>query len=124
MKFEQFNKTIFQDKEIKWFDNTGVIKLDDNRRAEIKLSTSNVANNYTKYNVQIIHKENGKVTSKDFQFSDYMDQKDRIDNRKDYDGKFYAWYNEGSIDWYIARPSKRNIDKLTRAIMEYIDLYK
>ncbi|HZK27062.1 MAG TPA: hypothetical protein VFD00_05960 [Thermoclostridium sp.] len=123
MTFTEFNHSIFKNKYIKWFDRSGILKIDGDRRAEITLSTNGIAGAYGGYLVKIIHKRYGRVSSKNFSFNDYMDITDSTRRHGLYVGGFSVHTNS-SVDWYIAVPSERNLQQLTSAIMDYIELYK
>jgi hypothetical protein len=123
MKFKIINEGIFKNNDIKWFDKMGIFPIDENRLAEIRLSTSGTADHYTKYQVEIINKFNGRISIHDFDFRNYLDKDDRADSRKDYKGGFHIWDSD-NINWYIAIPTEKNLKKLTTAIMEYIEMYK
>lgn len=121
MTFADFNRNIFKNPNIKWFDRTGVLLIDQFIRAEIILCRD--THNYNSYQVRIVHKRKGTITTKNFRFDYYLNSSDRIDNRKDYNGNFHVWAENG-VDWYVARPSELNIKRLTDAIMEYIDCFR
>lgn len=124
MSYTEFNHNVFRNPNIKWFDRIGIMPIDFDRRVEIMLDTGGCFNNYVLYRVKIIHKRNGTITVKTFRFDDYLSKSDRIDNRKDYNGSFHVWANNGNVDWYVARPSEQNIKRLTNAIMKYIEIYR
>lgn len=123
MSFTEFNKSIFKDNNIQWFDRTGILKIDENRRAEISLRTNGIADVYNSYFVKIIHKENGQISVKNFLFDDYMDITASSKRHNLYVGGFSVNIAD-RVDWYIAVPSERNLQQLTSAVMDYIELYK
>lgn len=123
--FGEFNKSIFKDKDISWFDRKGVIPLDNKRNAEIILKDKHIVGFYDCYIIQVIHKLNGLITSHEFYINEYLDISDRIDNRSDWDVGFEVWYNtQKGVEWYISIPSEQNIKKLTEAIFDFIALYR
>lgn len=124
MNFSEFNKNFFNNSDITWFDRKGVLKIDENKRAEITLSTNGYSSRYDSYFVKIIHKDNGKIAAKNFLFDEYMDIADSTRKYNLYVGGFSVQADGDGVGWYIATPSQRNIKLLVDAIMQYIDLYR
>lgn len=123
MSFTKFNQSIFKDNNIQWFDRTGVLKIDKNRRAEISLRTNGIADVYNSYFVKIIHKENGQISVKNFLFDDYMDITASSKRHNLYVGGFSVNIAD-RVDWYIAIPLESEINKLVNSIMSFIEMYR
>jgi len=123
MSFTKFNQSIFKDNNIQWFDRTGVLKIDKNRRAEISLRTNGLADVYNSYFVKIIHKENGQISVKNFLFDDYMDITASSKRHNLYVGGFSVNIAD-RVDWYIAIPLESEINKLVNSIMSFIEMYR
>lgn len=123
MSFTEFNKSIFKDNNIQWFDRTGILKIDKNRRAEISLRTNGIADVYNSYFVKIIHKENGQISVKNFLFDDYMDITASSKRHNLYVGGFSVNIAD-RVDWYIAIPLESEINKLVNSIMSFIEMYR
>ncbi len=128
MNFTEINQYMFQHSanNIKWFDKTGIIEIDEDRIVEIELCISNVVDKYDRYKVTIINKHNGEIASKYFTFDECLNQNDRIDNRSDYTGGFHFWRSDRKEGWgwYIAIPSEQSIDNLVRSMFDYIEFYR
>ena len=60
--------------------------MDENKRAEITLSTNGYSGRYDSYFVKIIHKDNRKIVAKNFLFDEYMDIADSTS-----EGIIYMW---------------------------------
>ena len=126
MTFASFNKSVFDKASTaKFWDKTVIIPMDGDRLSEATLSDWGYQDHFSGYEVAIKSKINGTIAVHRFLFRDYLDYSDRIDTRKDYHqvGGFHAWFDSGSVDWYIAVPSKRNVQRLTDAIADYIRTY-
>lgn len=86
--------------------------------ATIILSDDGYVDRHDKFNVTITSKTIGKIDGMTFNFNDHFHK--RTDNRPDYKGSFYIW---SKPEWYIACPTKSDINKLAKTIFNYINLY-
>jgi hypothetical protein len=89
--------------ETRWFDLTGLARIDDKRIAKLEIHDRGHSDHYGAIDVTILNRVTGTLDVKTFRFDDYLsfDMKDRSDTRTDYNGGFYA---DRGLDWYIARP--------------------
>jgi hypothetical protein len=134
-RWEGFNREFWQgyngdDGEgpvhILWFDRTGTFELKNNIVVEIELKTRGYADHYVGYEVRLIHKTNGQLTSHFFKFDDYLSSKmdDRIDDRKDYPlGGNLCYYATAEAQWYIAIPEFDEIATYQSEVMTFIETY-
>lgn len=113
----------------RWHGNVGYVDLGSKAGiiARIELSDRGYQGKFDKFDVQVIHRVNGKLDAITFHFQDYFKKEDRADDRvKDQpDQAFYAWSgssNKSSIDWYIARP--KSVHAIVRAINEYLSMWQ
>lgn len=118
---EQFTLTRYG---VKWFDLVGITQIDAQRVARLEVSDRGYSDHYGHIEVTIANRVTGTIDVKSFRFNDYLpfDMKDRTDARKDYDGGFYGWTDNGTLDWYIAKP--KSLAPLMLAIQDYIDAWK
>jgi hypothetical protein len=116
--FKQFNQGFFNAKEIEWFSNTGVIKLNAKTNVIITLHAANVKDRFSGYKVQIKNKQNGLIDELYFGFGNYLST--RIDNRTDYAGPFIVDTGE----WYIAIPTQGEIGLMVHDMFTYMDMWK
>lgn len=114
---------------VRWHGNVGYVDLGYNALivARIELSDRGYQGTFDKFDVQVIHRVNGKLDAITFSFGDYLTKEDRADDRvKDQpDQAFYAWSgssNKSSIDWYIARP--KSVAAVTQAVNEYLRMWQ
>lgn len=120
---QQFCESLPWVNEWKWFDKSGVIRMDDDRRVVATLTIRGGSGvpthgHYIGFDIEIISKKNGVITSKFFGFNDYLPANERKDQRPDYQGKFEVIdYIDWS--WYIAVPKDER--KFTRAVEAYIE---
>jgi hypothetical protein len=119
---ETFNRDFFDNHLLAWYGNCGVIKINDEVNAEIRLNESGVKGVYDNYNVKIISKKNGVITVQNFYFDNYF--KKRIDARQEKKVGFHIWHNNGVFRWYIAIPDPEEIHIMSISIMEYISLWR
>lgn len=110
----------WHDYDIEWFDLTGVICLDDDRRAVITLEGA-TRGEFDSFHVEIMHKKNGKIQAKQFLFRDYLDFSKRLDSRSDFNDGFKVIESVG-WKWYIAVPSVTK--PLTSAIEKFIGSFQ
>jgi hypothetical protein len=118
---EQFNENFFNNKKIQWYDTKGILKINENLKAVIILSTLRISEHYEGYKISIVNKNGGKVDSIFLKFKDNL--KTRVDNRPDYIGDFEI-IEYCQCDWYIAQPSRSDIDLMVKKIMKYINSWK
>ncbi|MBU8908159.1 hypothetical protein [Desertibacillus haloalkaliphilus] len=127
--FESFNREFFESvegsQEIHWFNKKGVWSLNEYVNAEIYVITNGVHGTYRGFSVSIIHKTNGCITSHVFLFDEYMKKRD--DERNDYNGGFSIVEDccrQGTADWYIARPSVREVEAMAHQINVYLNFWR
>lgn len=113
------------EEDITWLDLTGIIVMDEDRRAKVELSTRGVCGEYPGFLVTVLSKRTGTIDSKFFRFDDYLDRKaDRADGRKDYPlGKNTCFHvvSHCGWDWYIAKP--RDARPFTEAVESYVGAF-
>lgn len=118
--FENLLKEVFGSK-VKIMGNEIIKDLGKNV-AHISFKENGYKDRYVMVNVKIINKETLNETSKKFMFNDYLIE--RIDDRKDYEGDIYIWNYNNKVNWYIALPSKSNLNKLKKDVEDYIKMFK
>ena len=108
------------------FGNLAVMKLKKGKVAHISLwkHGTPVADKYTTLLVKIKHKDDGDITVHNFPFDEHMDNsmRGRRDDRPDYKNNYYIWKN-GTIAWYIAVPTRKEMDKLVKKVEKFIELH-
>ncbi|WP_121616730.1 hypothetical protein [Virgibacillus halodenitrificans] len=128
-----FNEEFFRDAleyfsgSIHCFNRKFVLKMDEYKRAEIVLVTNGVHDSYAGYQVDINHKDKGKITTHTFLFGDYFDNSRRIDNRLKENITPHIYGNtcrNGVAEWYINRPHPDEINKLANRILQFIEIYR
>lgn len=120
---QEFNERFFKGKRgLKWFDTKGVMKLNENLNAEIKLVTGMVHDHYNAFTVRIVNKNDGEITNHRFKFESYL--KSRIDNRSDCRNQEFEVVKYVSCDWYIAIPDEKEIKAMVKTIFDFINMYK
>lgn len=114
--------------EVKWTGNVGYVELGSvaGALARIELSDWGCQGTYTGFRVDIISRVNGKLDSLQFEFNDILDPKDRTDGREKDHSSFHGWSSSGKkdIDWYIAKPSEKNIKHFVAAVNEYLKMWQ
>lgn len=115
--FTIFNNRLFGNNEdITWYGRKGVMKIDDERRATILLTTNGNRDYYVGYEVAIKNKEDGTVDYHRFYFNDYFTKDDNVSDR---DGG-YLMISYAAKDWYKSVPSNEAQDRFTAEILDYI----
>lgn len=108
---------------IEWFDLDGMHDLGDGRLARLTIDDAGFSGHYSGVRVRILSKTHGEVEAKRFGFADYMPADERADNRRDYEGGFHAWTNQGrTFEWYIAVP--KSTRRFCAAVERFIDLFR
>jgi len=112
---------------VRWTGKVGYVELGSISCcvARIELSEQGYQGNYSAFEVEIIHRVNGKLDSLTVAFHDALDPADRSDNRgKDHKG-FWGWAaNGGEIGWYIATPTANNVKNVDKAVNEYLKMWQ
>lgn len=127
MDLKIFNERFFEidsndkDYEINWFNDFGVIQLNNKINIEISLDDSKTVKSYDGYRIKIVHKDKGILSDKLFLFNDYMIK--RIDDRQEIEQTFEVKANI-SNDWYIAIPDNNEIKKMKELIISFISMWK
>jgi len=112
-----------------------IIRLDDERRAVIELTTSvhagfSTSDHWTGVDVSIVSKTAGKIESKLFLFDDVLPTglAHRTDGRSDYPlgsnrcFELIGYARRGADDWYIAHPA--NPSMFSATVMRWVDLWR
>lgn len=105
-----------------WFDLTGVRELDADRKIIIKMVTQGYADHYTALLVRIVHKKEGGIVRKLFQFSDYLflaAKQPHPNYRADMPLQVIG---SCGWDWYIAIPN--STAPLVDSVEQWIDMFK
>lgn len=109
----EFCKSLEWKIKIQWLDKTGIYKYKDGRVARIELAELGVSGDYPGFLVTILNPREGKVDAKFFLFDDYIDRRNRKDDRW-LDGPNQYPHSDKSAcykviascgwKWYIAEP--------------------
>lgn len=112
--------------DIRWFDLTGVTRIDDGRIARIQLETRGTHAQYEGFLVKVLNKREGVIDQKYFLFDDYLNPalKARTDGRDDYPlrGNLCFKVHGPCWDWYIARP--KSTRSLCDAIENWLEMFR
>jgi hypothetical protein len=118
-QFKEFNENLFKSvKEIKWYDQEGVMSLDDNRYIIFRLDDVGTRDHYNGYWVEVYNKVSGLVNKKFFRFKYHLD----MSHRSERDKYYHVWYRDNDLDWYISRP--KNSNEYVKILMDYINNIK
>lgn len=128
MKFQQFNTEFFKsNKEIKTFDQKSIYVLNNDTIAKFILSDRGYKDHFTGYMVTIINKKHGIVDETFFSFEEYFTNTDRVDKRIDDqpNQQIYGWADQSAkkVEWYIAIPSQKAINKMVKTMLDYIQYF-
>lgn len=123
-KFSRFCSDFFRhEKSISWYGRKGVIELDGDRVAQISLSDAGHHNHFSKFEVEIISKTHGKISSHGFSFDDYF--RAPLPNINYHvNGSLFKESEQPKDAWYLNEPSREDIDRLAVHICEFIDAYR
>jgi hypothetical protein len=123
VSYTEFNQKVFKNPSIKWFDRIGIMEINNNRLAEITLAEGHYSGSYIKYQVRILHKDYGVITTKDFMFKDYLHLPAKTDSWGDIKNFFVTVKDNSYVDWHLSPPSEDDLKRLTDAITDYIDCF-
>lgn len=113
--FKSFNEDLFKSvKEIKWYDQEGVMKLNGEKYVMFRLDDIGTRDHFNGYWVEVYNKVSGLISKKFFRFQFHLE----FNHRSERDKYYHVWFNNGNLDWYISRP--KNSEKFVETIMEYL----
>jgi hypothetical protein len=131
--FEQFNSRLFDTSAIKWFNNKGILKINDNINAIIlPIQYQDHINNlyiyikeaYIGYKVTIINKKIGELDNQSFIFDDHLTVAINELNFPRENRFMFGDYNEGGFHWYLLDIDRKEFSYYEKEMMEYIDTWK
>lgn len=117
--FKRINEDIFRSvKGITWYDQTGVMNLDDDRFVQFTLDDIGTRDHFNGYMVEVFNKTSGCIYKKFFRFQHHME----FNHRSERDKYYHIWYNSGNLDWYISRP--KDTKKFVKILMDFVNQIK
>lgn len=117
--FKTFNEQTFKSVEgITWYDQTGVMNLDNDRFIQFTLEDIGTRDHFNGYMVEIFNRTSGCIYKKFFRFQHHIE----FNHRSERDKYYHVWYHNGELDWYISRP--RDIKKYVKIVMDFINQIK
>lgn len=101
-----------------WFDSTGICKMPQDRVARLELVERGISQHFPGFELTILSKHSGEIDQKFFLFDAYLTE--RMDGReREYETRFEV-ISHVAWDWYICRPTKRQLAEYVGAIERYI----
>lgn len=99
-------------------------KLTDSLRVRVDFVTMGTADHYEALKVTIINRNDGPVDSVTLRFSDLTGKK-TVGNPSFTNGVTpYIWKYGEEIDWYAYKPNKADYNQISKAINNYLDVYR
>ena len=125
MQFESFNKAFFIENNscspigkrttnIKWYNNKGLLDLQNGNIAEITIVTHGVHETWAGYQVEIVNVINGKITSHYFGFNDFM-----AITPNDGFCVMGSCCQDNVAKWYIQVPTPSQRNKMASTILDF-----
>lgn len=124
---ETFNEAFFGDVDLNllgrpsFFGTTIVVPLDELRNAEIRLATGGTHGHYNRYNVVIVHKQNGIITSHAFKFQDYLRDKNGKQRGEKSVNPFEV-IDYCNWDWHCEGPTRDSVATMALKIRSFIEV--
>lgn len=119
--FKKMNEEIFKSqKNITWYDQSGIMKLDNERFVQFTLDDFGTRDHFNGYVVEVFNRTSGLIHKKFFRFQFHLEFNHRGNNP--HDKYYHIWYNNGNLDWYISRP--KDCKEFVKIIMDFIDKIK
>jgi len=109
--FSEFNKEFFKSvKNITWYDQSGVMELDNNKIVIFEIDDIGTRDHYNGYRIKVLNKHNGVIEQKFFYFKHHLE----FYHRGERDKYYHVWLNNDKFEWYISRPknTKLMVDKM------------
>ena len=105
-----------------WMGKDGIVKLDNDRIAMVRITTHGRADQWQAIDVSVVSKTRGEIATKRFQFMDHMDlSEDAASHANAKNVKlFYIWRTG---EWYIRRPNGKAQRRFCEAIETWIGLF-
>lgn len=100
-------------------NGVGMLKLPNSRVAKLELLAQRVSEQYDSLRLTIINKDDGKVDSNMFLFSELLEA-DKNNKHPNADFKSCRVIAHTGWDWYIDYPTKQSLEKLKSTIDDYL----
>ena len=99
------------------------VRLSEMNRAKIHFTTCGTANQYEALQISILNRNDGKIDSLCLRFADVWGKGQNSNINIQQIGP-YAWTYNGNTEWYSYHPTDRDFEKLTDAVMGYLDVFQ
>ena len=100
------------------------VRLSDMNRAKIQFATCGTADHYEALQMTILNRSDGQVDTLRLRFKDVLGTK-QVSNPNFRNGVApHAWTYNGKTEWYAYHPNRRDYQKLTDAVSDYLDVFQ
>lgn len=126
--FEQeLNKLFGKDnglQDVQIVGNACYGRLSGDIRVKIHFITGRIADHYEALKVTLINRREGPIDSMVLHFRDIWGVK-KVNNPNFRDGICpYIWKDGRETDWYVYRPSKEDYGQLSKAVNDYLEVFR
>ena len=103
--------------------NAMYIPLGENNRLKLFFTTLGYADHYEAISISAVDKNNGVIDKNTIRFADVWGKK-QVGNPNLTNGIIpYIWKDGLDIDWYVYRPTPRDMELLAEQISDYAELF-
>ncbi|WP_313527802.1 hypothetical protein [Anaerotignum sp.] len=107
----------------KCIGNAMYIPLGKNNRLKLHFSTLGYADRYEALSLNVVDKNNGVIDRIRINFKDIWGKK-QVSNPNFQDGIIpYIWNDGNKADWYVYKPTPRDMEILSEQISDYAELF-
>ena len=100
------------------------VRLNDMNRAKIQFVTCGIAERYDALQITILNRIDGQVDTLRLRFRDVLGMKS-VRNPNFPNGiSPHAWTYNGKTEWYGYQPDRRDYQKLTDAVSDYLEVFQ
>ena len=99
-------------------------KLNNNIRAKIAFVTCGIMDHYEGIHITLINKNDGEIDRNTLLFKDVLRHKE-VSNPNFKNGiDPYLWHYNGTVDWYVYKPTEQDYRKLNSTINTYLSVFQ
>ncbi len=110
-----FGESAMMSADTVFANRTLLTSIGKDLRAKVDFINTNVADHYNAMKLSIINRTEGVVDSHIFKFSDIIGVKNGYEP--------YIWDDRGDPDWYMYRPTYKDLRDFEAAVEDYIAMY-
>ena len=111
-------------KNTKYFGNACYGDIDKDLRLKAQMATSGISSQYTNISLSVIKRTDGIVDTSRIYFEDVLGVKPVANPNFKNGIKPHIWICDGKTEWYVYKPTEKDISMLRSAVKDYVGIFK